>query len=97
MGKRPEECLCFNKLEEHLEVPEATDELSESLRGWDDQIWVGSQIAHWIDESSRWYSMGTIGAFAKSRSDRTLGLLTNMHVGIEPGQKLFHPLPTGRT
>lgn len=96
MGKKPEECHCFNKLEENMEVPEAPDELSEALRGWDEQIWVGSQISHWIKDMPGWYSMGTIGAFVRSRgSDNALGLLTNMHVGIEPGQKLYHPLPNG--
>jgi hypothetical protein len=79
-----------------MEVPEAMDELSEALRGWDEQIWVGSQISHWIKDMPGWYSTGTIGAFVKSRSnDKKLGLLTNMHVGIESGQKLYHPLPNG--
>ena len=77
------------------EVPKAVDELAERLRGWDDQVWAGSQIAHWIDRDRGSYSMGTLGAFAKSRNDGTLGFLTNQHVGIEPGKKLFHPVPWG--
>jgi hypothetical protein len=31
------------------EVPRAESELAERLRGWDDKVWSGSQIAHWTD------------------------------------------------
>jgi hypothetical protein len=76
-------------------VPRAEDELVERLRGWDDQVWAGSQVAHWVDQDQGSYSMGTLGAFARTRSDGTLGFLTNQHVGIQPGQRLFHPVPWG--
>ena len=33
------------------EVEPAVDELVERLRGWDDQVWAGSQIAHWVDQN----------------------------------------------
>ena len=76
-------------------VSPAVDELAERLRGWDDQVWAGSQLAHWVDPGVGSYSMGTLGAFARSRSGDTLGFLTNKHVGIQPGQKLYHPVPWG--
>lgn len=77
------------------EVPRAESELAERLRGWDDKVWSGSQIAHWSDRSQGIYSVGTLGAFARKRSDSTLGLLTNQHVGIDPGTHLYHPVPWG--
>ena len=55
----------------------------------------GSQISHWVDEKKDSYSMGTLGAFVKSRTDGAMGFLTNQHVGIKPGQKLYHPVPWG--
>lgn len=77
------------------EVPPAVDELAERLRGWDDQVWAGSQVAHWMDQEAGSYSLGTLGAFARRRADEALGFLTNQHVGIQPGTKLFHPVPWG--
>ena len=77
------------------EVPQAEDELSELLRGWGDKVWCGSQISHWVDEKKGIYSMGTLGTFVKSRTDGAMGFLTNQHVGIKPGQKLYHPIPWG--
>lgn len=77
------------------EIPLVMDELVMSLRGWADKVWGGSQVAHWIDQNTGSYSMGTLGAFARCRNDGTLGFLTNQHVGIEPGKKLFHPVPWG--
>jgi hypothetical protein len=76
-------------------VPESPTELAERLRGWDDRVWAGSQVSHWVDQAEGKYSIGTLGAFARSRDDDTMGFLTNMHVGIEAGQKLFHPVPWG--
>ncbi len=76
-------------------VPESSSELAERLRGWDDKIWSGSQVSHWVDQANGSYSMGTLGAFTKKRESGVLGFLTNMHVGIEQGQKLFHPVPWG--
>ena len=81
------------KVEE--EVPESPSELAERLRGWDEQIWSGSQVGHWTDKSKGTYSIGTLGAYARRRDANALGFLTNMHVGIEPGRKLFHPVPWG--
>ena len=83
------------KAEEETPVPEDVGELAERLRGWDEQIWVGSQISHW-SERPGFFSMGTIGAFVKKRGTGKLGILTNYHVGVrEDGQKqvLIHPLP----
>lgn len=76
-------------------VPRAESSLAERLRGWDDQIWAGSQIGHWTNQSTGRYSVGTLGAFAVRRGTRDLGLLTNKHVAIQQGQKLFHPVPWG--
>lgn len=76
-------------------VPRAESELAERLRGWDDQVWSGSQIAHWVNRPRGLYSMGTLGAFATDRDTGDLGLLTNQHVGIQQGQKLYHPVPWG--
>jgi hypothetical protein len=83
------------RAETEKEVPPGVDDLAERLRGWDDQVWTGSQIAHWIDQDQGTYSVGTLGAFGRTRSDETLGFLTNQHVGIEPGKTLFHPVPWG--
>lgn len=77
------------------EVPRAEDELAEQLRGWADKVWSGSQISHWVKQDKGIYSVGTLGVFAKSRTDDSMGFLTNQHVGIEPGQKIFHPVPWG--
>ncbi len=56
-------------------------------------IWGGSQVAHWINQQEGSYSIGTLGAFAKKGDVN--GFLTNQHVGIEPGKKLYHPVPWG--
>ena len=83
------------KAEVEKDVEPAVDELVERLRGWDDQVWAGSQVSHWVDKDKGQYSIGTLGAYAISREDRTSGFLTNQHVGIEPGKKLYHPVPWG--
>ncbi len=83
------------KAENEEEVPRAEDELAEQLRGWADKVWSGSQISHWINQDKGEYSVGTLGAFAKSRTDGAIGFLTNQHVGIESGQKIYHPVPWG--
>ncbi len=83
------------KSETEKEVPPAVGKLAERLRGWDDQVWAGSQITHWVDQNARKYSIGTLGAFARSRYDDALGFLTNQHVGIGPGQRLYYPVPWG--
>jgi hypothetical protein len=83
------------KAETEEEVPRAEDELAEQLRGWADKVWSGSQISHWIDQDKGEYSIGTLGAFVKSRTDGDTGLLTNQHVGIKRGQKIYHPVPWG--
>lgn len=76
-------------------VPESPSELAERLRGWDEKVWSGSQVSHWVDQAEGRYSIGTLGAFAKGRDNSSQGFLTNMHVGIEQGQNLFHPVPWG--
>jgi hypothetical protein len=83
------------KAEYEKPVPESPSELAERLRGWDDNVWSGSQVSHWIEQTVGSYSIGTLGAFAKRRDNDSKGFLTNMHVGIEPGQQLFHPVPWG--
>ncbi len=83
------------KAETEKDVPPAVDELTERLRGWDDQVWAGSQVSHWVNQDEGSYSIGTLGAFARKRDDEALGFLTNQHVGIEPGKKLLHPVPWG--
>lgn len=82
--------------EEEDPVPPSPSEPAERLRGWDDRVWAGSQIGHWVDEAIGRYSTGTLGAFARERrGSRNFGFLTNQHVGVEPGTKLYHPVPWG--
>lgn len=76
-------------------VPESPSELAERLRGWDEKVWSGSQVSHWVNQAEGSYSIGTLGAFAQGRENGSKGFLTNMHVGIEQGQKLYHPVPWG--
>ena len=84
------------RAEAEKEVPPSDAELVERLRGWDDQVWAGSQVSHWVNQDQGRYSIGTLGAFARSRnSDHALGFLTNQHVGIQPRQRLYHPVPWG--
>lgn len=83
------------KAETGKEIPPSFTELAERLRGWDDKVWSGSQIAHWTDQDSGHYSIGTLGAFARSRTNGAMGFLTNQHVGIQSGTRLFHPVPWG--
>ncbi|KAI9122546.1 hypothetical protein K1719_006386 [Acacia pycnantha] len=65
-------------------------ELVDGLRGSDQTIGSGSQVA-----SQETY--GTLGAIVKSRTgNRQVGFLTNRHVAVDldyPSQKMFHPLP----
>eukprot|EP00252_Welwitschia_mirabilis_P007643 TRINITY_DN1923_c0_g1_i6.p1 TRINITY_DN1923_c0_g1~~TRINITY_DN1923_c0_g1_i6.p1 ORF type:complete len:541 (-),score=104.10 TRINITY_DN1923_c0_g1_i6:82-1704(-) len=65
-------------------------ELVEGLRGSDQTIGSGSQVA-----SQETY--GTLGAIVKSRTgSHKVGFLTNRHVAVDldyPNQKMFHPLP----
>lgn len=83
------------KAEAEKEVMPAVDALGERLRGWDDKVWAGSQVSDWVNQEKGAYSLGTLGAFCRERNGGTLGFLTNQHVGIQPGQKLFHPVPWG--
>jgi hypothetical protein len=83
------------KAETEKEVMPAVDELAERLRGWDDKVWAGSQVSLWVNQEKGVYSLGTLGAFCRERNAGSLGFLTNQHVGIQPGQNLFHPLPWG--
>jgi hypothetical protein len=84
-----------SKAQQEDPVHKEESELAVRLRGWDEQIWAGSQVSHWTDKESGSYSMGTIGAFARRAGDNRLGFITNEHVGIGPGQRLFHPVPWG--
>ncbi|XP_011623092.2 uncharacterized protein LOC18433631 isoform X1 [Amborella trichopoda] len=65
-------------------------ELVEGLRGSDQCIGPGSQVA-----SQETY--GTLGTIVKSRTgSHQVGFLTNRHVAVDldyPNQKMFHPLP----
>ena len=70
-------------------------ELGDRLRGWDEQVWAGSQVAHWVNKEEGRYSMGTLGAFTRGRDNGRLGFLTNQHVGVKEGQRLYHPVPWG--
>lgn len=83
------------KAESEEKVPECEDELIDRLRGWDEKIWCGSQVSHWVNQAIRQYSIGTLGAFVQKRNGGARGFLTNQHVGIEPGKELFHPVPWG--
>ena len=83
------------KAEEEESIEPSASELVERLRGWDDKVWSGSQISHWVDQDNGRYSLGTLGAFARSRDNAKLGLLTNQHVANAIGQKLYHPVPWG--
>lgn len=97
----PDNLWCYldivegGKAEEEDPVSDDYSELAERLRGWDDQVWSGSQVSHWVDQNKGSYSMGTLGAFVKSRDDHSIGFLTNKHVAIERGKKLYHPVPWG--
>jgi hypothetical protein len=71
-------------------VEESHDELTERLRGWDDQVWAGSQIGSFNEGKSR-PELGTIAAFVKKQDNGQIGILTNQHVAIKPESKLFHP------
>ena len=72
-------------------------ELSDRLRGWDDQLWPGSIVARWEDQSLHQHMYGTLGVFARRRGgDRALGFITNEHVAARPGKRIFHPVPWGR-
>jgi len=77
-----------------VKIEPGTDELCERLRGWDSKIYAGSQISR-QNEADRSYDIGTLCAFALRRSDRTVGFLTNQHIGIAEGKKLYHPIPWG--
>jgi hypothetical protein len=80
-------------------VKRGEDELCERLRGWDDQIWVGSQISRWynpVDPLEEGPISGTIGAFAKSRDKKLIGILTNQHVAHYIGTYLYHPVVSGK-
>lgn len=81
--------------EEEEPVSRDESELSERLRGWDDRIWAGSQISHWVNPDDGRYSLGTLGAFVRRKSDARLGFLTNQHVGVSPGKKIYFPVPWG--
>jgi hypothetical protein len=83
------------RAETEKEVQPAVDKLAERLRGWDNQVWAGSQVSHWENQEKGVYSLGTLGAFCKERQGGALGFLTNQHVGIQTGQRLFHPVPWG--
>lgn len=83
------------KAETEDPVPEDVSEIAEALRGWSEYVWPGSQISHWVDPAEGRYSTGTLGAFVRDRMSGEPGLLTNQHVGIEPGKKLYHPVPWG--
>lgn len=80
---------------ELVDVDPGTDELCERLRGWDTKIYAGSQISRWENESARSYDLGTLSAFARMRSDGAMGFLTNQHIGVTEGKKLYHPIPWG--
>ena len=66
------------------------NELVEGLRGNDEDVGPGSQVA-----SEEMY--GTFGAVVRSRRDhKPSGFLTNRHVAVDfdqPMQKMYHPLP----
>jgi len=83
------------KIEKENPVEDDWSELAERLRGWDEKVWSGSQISRWEDQDKGFYSMGTLGAFVKTRKEGKLGLLTNQHVGQAVGQKMYHPVPWG--
>jgi hypothetical protein len=83
------------KVEKEDEIPESPSELAEKLRGWDEQVWGGSQISFWEDQRKGFYSVGTIASFVKTRDTGHPGLLTNQHVANKVGQKLYHPVPWG--
>jgi len=70
-------------------------ELGERLRGWDEQVWAGSQVSHWVNKDEGRYSVGTLGAFVRRSDNKRLGFLTNQHVAVKEGQRLYHPVPWG--
>jgi len=99
--KGPDDLWCLldvvegGQAEEEEEFQESPSELAERLRGWDDQVWAGSQISYWENQRKQLYSVGTISAFVKEQGTNNYGLLTNQHVANKVGQKLYHPVPWG--
>jgi len=84
------------RAEEEDPVEPDYSELGERLRGWDEQVWAGSQVAHWTNKEKGQYSVGTLGGFVRTKAaGRQLGFLTNQHVAVTEGQRLFHPVPWG--
>jgi hypothetical protein len=56
--------------------------------------WAGSQVSRFDETDPRYVVSGTIGAFAKSTTDKSIGILTNQHVALKPGVKLYFPWPS---
>lgn len=71
-------------------VPESGTALAQRLRGWDEQIWCGSQIS---SERNGTVSYGTLGAFVKHNTSGARGFITNDHVAIN--DTLWHPWAPG--
>lgn len=80
---------------ERDEAPEGVDEVAERLRGWDEQLWGGSQVTRWIDPGAGIFAQGTLGAFAETRTSHEIGFLTNLHIAWKLGSILYHPVPEG--
>ncbi len=66
----------------------------ERLRGWDDYIYPGSQIAV-INKKDDTVAFGTITAFVKKKKGKTIGLLTNEHVALSKGTDIYFPSDKG--
>ena len=64
----------------------------DRLRGWDEQLWIGSQLST-LEKPNEPNSeiLGTLGAFVKQKGKDSFGILTNQHVGLKKGQKIYHP------
>lgn len=89
----PLDVIQSNIADEFTPIEDDPSEEVERLRGWDDKIWMGGQIA--VNNSSGGFSLGTIGAFVKRNVGNEYGILTNKHVAKTPGTKIYFPVPWG--
>lgn len=58
-----------SKVEVEIEepIPESPSEIAERLRGWENQVWAGSQVSYWENQRRNLYSVGTISAFVRAQ------------------------------
>ena len=65
------------------------------MRGWDEKVWCGSQIARPDPENVTDSILATVGCFIRDKNTKRIGLLTNRHFAMEDGTKVYHPYRWG--